>query len=187
MFPTKAGQGSAACQCHCFLKRQWKGSRVDHVGLKAKSFTNPPKGWKLSDLWSPNLRSHRLCPAGLRCSSISSDNITQPLRIKILPCCFFPSSPIFPQTGWWTLYYLCLPCNSHLPGDSEKSPTNHVHYLGPFLAAEDKKAKGENNCTLLSLSMKAFTGPSSPFCIASNILNTANPFSDTSQTAPCLH
>lgn len=70
--------------------------------------------------------------------------------------------------------------------ETVKSPTSYVHYFGPFLAAEDKKAKEENNSTLLTLSMKAFMdgGPSPPFCIAPN---RGNPFSDISQIGPCLH
>lgn len=91
------------------------------------------------------------------------------------------------QADGLTITSVCPVILIHL--ETVKSPTSHVHYFGPFLAAEDKKTKEENNHTLLSFSMKALMdgGPSPPFCIAPNILNRGNPFSDISQTGPCLH
>lgn len=70
-FPTKTGQGNGACQPHAFLEGQWKGSRVDHGWLRTKSQINPAKGWKLLDLCSLSMRSHRLSPAAVSPLSVS--------------------------------------------------------------------------------------------------------------------
>lgn len=108
--------------------------------LKAKSYTNPAKGWKLLDLWSSSMRSRRVSPAGLRCSSVC---LLSAVITLLNPWESGFCLPAFPQAAQYlsvpklgdepTVYHLCLPCNSHLPGESEKFPTNRVHYLGPFL------------------------------------------------------